>query len=64
MRSGNSSSKMKEEQLQQSLKRTLDRQKLKEEQQKDNWCKKIIKLVQNRSGNKRKADPMLAKDAA
>ena len=53
----------KEELVQQALKRTLDRQKLKEEQQKDSWCKKIIQLVQNRTGSKRKTDPMLAKDA-
>ena len=51
------------ERLQQALKRTLVRQKLKEEQQKDSWCNKIIQLVQNRSGSKKKTDPMLAKDA-
>ena len=33
------------ERLQQALKRTLVRQKLKEEQQKDSWCNKIIQLV-------------------
>ena len=42
------------ERLQQALKRTLVRQKLKEEQQKDSWCNKIIQLVQNRSGSKKR----------
>ena len=36
---------------------------MKEEQQKDEWCRKIIQLIQNRQGKKRKVDALLAKDA-
>ena len=53
----------KEEQLQEALKRTLDRQKLREEQHKDEWCKKVIQIVQNRMGGEKEVDPLLAKDA-
>ena len=52
----------KEEQLQLKLKQTLDKQKLQEEQKKDGWCSKVIKLIEGRSG-KKKVDPLLSKDA-
>ena len=52
----------KEEQLQLKLKQTLDKQKLQEEQKKDVWCSKVIKLIEGRSG-KKKVDPLLSKDA-
>ena len=54
--------KQKEEQLQETLSRTLDKEKLRDEQQKDEWCSKIIKVIQNRTRGK-KIDPMIAKDA-